>query len=151
MCGIKTLAALAMAVAVLSGCASSHRAASSWVEPMSSQDAKTIVEDLAEFLAKEEAPAKAVLLVASPQVRQSVLATELEAALLKAGFGVSIAGTSSDTGGKRLRYAVSGLDGGVLVRVWLEERLAVCWYRRESAEGALVAGSAWTVREARVE
>lgn len=110
-----------------------------YVSPeVSLEESRKITSDMALFLADQLPPARTTIdLVPATSQFHEMLATELA----WRGFGVS-AGMAEDT--IQLRYLVTILDSGIVVRMKYQDRMAGRFYRR----GNQLMGGVYAVREA---
>ena len=135
-------AALIGAMLLLGGCAGVGPR-SSYVEAVTPADAPVLAADIAGFVA-ERLPAAATTLALDAPAGDS-LTPVLRGELRRIGFGVADAGQNA-SGAHPLRYLVTPLDAGVLVRLHVDRTTASRLWLRNSA-GTLQAGSPFTVRE----
>lgn len=110
-----------------------------YVSPeVSLEESKKITADMAVFLADQLPPARTTIdLVPATNRFHEMLATELA----WRGFGVS-AGVEEDV--VQLRYFVTILDAGIVVRMKYQDRMAGRFYQR----GNRLIGGVYAVREA---
>jgi hypothetical protein len=146
------LPAALLAALALGGCATTPRPSLSHVSGVSASDAALLANAMAQFLG-QQLPRAATTLVLQPPSRDqasNALTPALHSALVQAGFGVQEAAPGTplpNSGGYALRYLVSPLDAGVLVRLQYHQTEASRWYARNSS-GQLQAASPFTVRVA---
>ncbi|GLR55173.1 conjugal transfer protein TrbH [Shinella yambaruensis] len=154
---MKRLAPILLTASLLAGCATTGPGASYVAPEISAGDATVLATDAARHLAQPLAPAHTTLLLRPASGREEVMTPALTLSLRDAGFGVVMAPTkpqnSSTTGqeaaGTALRYLVSPLDAGVLMRLQYQNTEAARFYPR-ATNGELSPDSAapFTVREA---
>lgn len=146
---------LLLAVCLLAGCATS-RPPGSYVSGVFESDADLLASAMVEYLGEQLPPASTTF-VLQPPARDPLgkaLTPALGSALRQAGFAVQEAapqkaapGSPAGSGGYALRYLISPLDAGVLVRLQYQQTEASRWYVRNS-RGELQAASPFTVRVA---
>ncbi|MCM8739326.1 conjugal transfer protein TrbH [Azospirillum sp. A1-3] len=139
-------AALIGAMLLLGGCAGVGPR-SSYVEAVTPADAPVLAADIAGFMA-ERLPAAATTLALDAPIADLVndsLTPVLRGELRRIGFGVADAGQNAP-GAHPLRYLVTPLNAGVLVRLQVDRTTASRLWLRNSA-GTLQAGSPFTVRK----
>ncbi|HYF90218.1 conjugal transfer protein TrbH [Azospirillum sp.] len=139
-------AALIGAMLLLGGCAGVGPR-SSYVEAVTPADAPVLVADIAGFVAERLPAAATTLALDAPAGAMSSdsLTPVLRGELRRIGFGVADAGQKAP-GAHPLRYLVTPLDAGLLVRLQVDRTTASRLWLRNSA-GTLQAGSPFTVRE----
>lgn len=135
--------AIVLSVMALAGCATDNKV--SYVDGVQASDAPYLARSITEFVSQELPPAATTLAIQPPQESQSgnALTPALHQQLASAGFGIA----SPDQhvpGAHTLRYLVSPLSGGLLVRLNFDMTQANRWYVRNSA-GQLQPGSPFTV------
>ena len=123
---------------LLAGCATGIP--NSYVEAVTSQDAKTIGEGIVAFVRDRQKPAAGPIALEVPE-DDVLLAPEIKAALESAGYKVSGPGARH-----RLRYQVTPLGTGMLVRLSLDGGDAARFYQRNL--GTLAPNGPFTLREA---
>lgn len=144
-----------LAASALSGCASLPSSSMSYVSSKitAPSDASVMAYDAANYLTTALPPAKTTLVLDPPQATQgNFLTPTLEAALRSKGYAVSELSKNPSPStqppkGVQLRYLVSPLDTGVLLRLQYEGIEAARFYPR-AKDGALTVGAPFTVREA---
>ncbi len=141
---------LLLAVLLLAGCATS-RPPGSYVSGVFESDAALLASAMVEYLGEQLPPASTTFLL-QPPARDplgNALTPALGSALRQAGFAVQEAapGSPAGSGVYALRYLISPLDAGVLVRLQYQQTEASRWYVRNS-RGELQAASPFTVRVA---
>jgi type IV secretion system protein TrbH len=136
------------AVLALGGCAAAQPGVS-YVTEVTPADAAVLASDMADLIGRRLPAASSTLMPEPPPESQAgnALTPALRAALAGAGFTLAEPRTQTVPGAHSLRYLVTPLDGGVLVRLEVDRSAASRWYVRNSA-GALQPGSPFTVREA---
>lgn len=147
---MKKLAILAVACAVLAGCATTRPGMSYVSSEISPTDARTLAADAAQHLAVPLPAAKTTIVLYPTGQRQDALTPAFTEALRATGFGVSIAPREKDApapDGVPVRYLVSPLDYGILMRLEYQHREAARFYVR-ATDGSLVKAAPFTVREA---
>ncbi len=131
---------------LLSACAT-IRPGMSYVTPglsLSKSDATTLATDTVQHLSGTFPPAKNTLVLDTPQ-GDNVVTPLLLAQLRSAGFGV----IEAERGlGVRIRYLVSPLDKGVVLRLQYLTVEAARFYPR-GAGGNLLSAAPFTVKEAK--
>lgn len=139
-------AALIGAMLLLGGCAGVGPR-SSYVEAVAPADAPVLAADIAGFVAERLPAAATTLALDAPAGAMSndSLTPVLRGELRRIGFGVADAGQQAP-GAHPLRYLVTPLDAGLLVRLHVDRTTASRLWLRNSA-GTLQAGSPFTVRE----
>lgn len=105
-------------------------------------DSTAISQDMAEYLASQLPPAKTTI---GMDVLKNPLHLKLSDALALRGFGVT---TVNADGAVWIRYYVTDLDRGLLVRLRYGNTVASRFYDR-AHDGSLSLYSPFTVREAR--
>jgi hypothetical protein len=113
---------LVFVAALMSGCAVGPD--SSYVAPLRQPaDAETVADDIAAFVAMRlPATSSTVALDPTPLSQAGNAVTPaLAAALRHRGFGVAEATQAAPPGAHRLRYLVTSLDNGDLVRLTLDD------------------------------
>src|SRR5271165_2987982 len=120
-----------------SGCASGMR---SYVETITPDDTKTIGEGIVAFVRSRESPASGAIALEGP-ANDGLLAPEIQSELEAAGYKVG-----NGDARHRLRYQVTALDDGLLVRLSLDDGDAARFYQRDF--GKLSASGPFTFREA---
>lgn len=152
---MKRLAICILVGAALSGCAS-VRPSMSYVAPeVTASDASKLAADAAHWLAKPLPPAQTTIVLDPPasSAQQSDVMTPAMLEQLRAtGYGVVQVPRQQgkDTPpleGVPVRYLVSPLDTGVLMRLQYQGVEAARFYPR-STDGSLVEAAPFTVREA---
>lgn len=138
--------------AMLTGCAMLPSRNTSYVSARitAPADARMIADDAASYLTHPLPPARTTLVLDPPQrVQGNVMTPTFEAALRSKGYAVTELNRhpSAKPKGVQLRYLVSPLDSGVLLRLQYEGVEAARFYPR-AASGALTIGAPFTVREA---
>ncbi|MCC8943106.1 conjugal transfer protein TrbH [Bradyrhizobium sp. Arg68] len=136
-------------VLALGACATTRPTMSFVAGGLSPADAMVLANDVATHLADSLPPAKSSLVLDPPASRNAdVLTPVLLTKLRSAGYGVIEADprTGAKSGeGTPVRYLVSPLDNGVVLRLQYLGVEATRFYPR-SAGGALVAAGPFTVR-----
>lgn len=144
-----------LAASALTGCATLPSSSMSYVSSKITvpSDASLMAYDAANYLTTVLPPAQTTLILDPPQATQgNFLTPTLEAALRSKGYAVfELSNTPSPSmqplKGVQLRYLVSPLDTGVLLRLQYEGVEAARFYPRNK-DGVLTDGAAFTVREA---
>lgn len=136
---------------LMSACASMRPTMSFVASDMTPGDAMVLAKDAAAYLANPLPPAKTTV-VLDPPINKStdVMTSAMIEALRGTGYGVIVAGrqNGSKAGeGTPVRYGVSPLESGVLLRLQYLRTEASRFYSR-SAGGALIAAGPFTVRGA---
>jgi type IV secretion system protein TrbH len=144
--GTALLTALA-AVLALGGCAAVQPGAS-YVAEVTPADAAVLASDMADLIGRRLPAASSTLAPEPPPASQAgnALTPALRAALAEAGFALAESRTQTIPGAHSLRYLVTPLDGGLLVRLEIDRSAASRWYERSGA-GTLQPGSPFTVQE----
>jgi hypothetical protein len=144
----------AVASAMLTGCAMLPSRSTSYVSARitAPADARLVADDAASYLTYPLPPAQTTLVLDPPQTLQgNVMTPTLEAALRSKGYAVTQLNRHPSPAAKpkgvQLRYLVSPLDSGVLLRLQYEGVEAARFYPR-AGNGALTIGAPFTVREA---
>ena len=139
-------AALIGVMLLLGGCAGVGPR-SSYVEAVTPADAPVLAADIAGFVAERLPAAATTMALDAPagEMASDSLTPVLRGELRRIGFGVADAGQNAP-GAHPLRYLVTPLDAGLLVRLQVDRTTASRLWLRNSA-GALQAGSPFTVRE----
>ncbi|MCM8735488.1 conjugal transfer protein TrbH [Azospirillum sp. A1-3] len=139
-------AAAVGAMLLLGGCAGVGPR-SSYVEAVTPADAPVLAADIAGFVAERLPAAATTLALDAPagELASDSLTPVLRGELRRIGFGVADAGQKAP-GALPLRYLVTPLNAGVLVRLQVDRTTASRLWLRNSA-GTLQAGSPFTVRE----
>lgn len=122
---------------LVSGCASGLR---SYVETITPDDAKAVGAGVVSFVQSRENPAAGAIALEGP-ANDALLGPEIQSELEAAGYKVE-----SDNARHRLRYQVTTLDNGLLVRLSLDGGDAARFYER--AFGTLSPSGPFTFREA---
>jgi hypothetical protein len=139
----------------LAGCATLPNASMSYVSAKitAPSDASVMADDAANYLTGPLPPAKTTLVLDPPQTAQgNVMTPALEAALRSKGYAVTELSrkpspSARSPQGVKLRYLVTPLDAGVLLRLQYAGVEAARFYPR-AANGALSISAPFTVREA---
>lgn len=141
------LHAAAVGVALLLGGCVSFGARSSYVEAVTPADAPVLAADIARFVSGRLPAASTTVALDEPDGGPTgdSLTPVLRDELRRIGFGVADAGQKAP-GAHALRYLVTPLDPGVLVRLQVDRTTASRLWLRNSA-GRLQTGSPFTVRE----
>lgn len=138
---MKRIAAVLMCLATVPGCAALKNLQSKNVGPqIAAPDVGPVTEDMAQFLAFQLPAAKTTLAI---EPAETPLHQSLIGQLTGKGFGVS----DDDPQAVSLRYLVTPLDGGVLVRMQYKHTEASRYYPRAS-DGSLSFSNIYSVREA---
>lgn len=126
------------------GCATltnfQNKVNSSYVGAISTADAGEVTKDMAQFLADQLPPAKTTIEL---EPIKSPLHDMLLEQLTGKGFGV----VAQPEGAIALRYAVTQLDAGVLVRMKFQGKEASRFYDRTNT-GSLSFNNSFAIREA---
>lgn len=139
----RPIAALLAALA-LGGCAL-FSPTPSWVEEVNEADATELADAITGFLKQQWPVASTTLVLEPPEQADNPLTPALEEALRQAGF--ALADPKAEVpGAHRLRYLVSPMGAGVLLRLQVDQTEASRWFVRDRA-GALEAASPFTVRD----
>lgn len=137
-------------VLALAACASTRPTMSYVAGGLSPADATVLATDIADHLADPLPPAKSSVVLDPPASQAAdALTPVLLSKLRSTGYGVIVADpkTGAKPGaGTPVRYLVSPLDNGVVLRLQYLGVEATRFYPR-SAGGALVAAGPFTVRE----
>lgn len=143
----RRLTICAAVVASIGGCATTQ-GGGSWVGKVNEGQARQVAEGMAGFVAQQLPPARTTLVLEPPAEGQgsNAVTSALGPALRQAGFAVADP-KAEVSGAVRVRYLVTAMDDGVLVRLRLGDTEAARWYRPDAA-GSLAAASPFTVREA---
>jgi hypothetical protein len=151
---MRKFAALLIGCAVLSGCTTLpfRHDLSFAARDVSTADAGALATDAAQMLASIYPPAQTTLvLIPTAAAESEDMPTQaFEQALRAYGFGVVEAPRRADLPapyGVPVRYRVTQLDGGVLLRLDYQGAAAARFYRR-GADGYLLTMAPFAVREA---
>lgn len=144
----------ALAALALSACATSRPSMSYVASEVTASDASTLVADAVDFLADSLPPAKTTLLLDPPAVRQGTVPDVLTPAMtdrLRArGYGVAVVAddrpAAPDKRATPLRYLVSPLDNGIVLRLQFNGQEATKLYPRTTA-GTLLTSGPFLLRE----
>ncbi len=117
-------------------------ATSSYVEAISLSDADIVARDMADFLSNQFASAKTTIEL---EPMNNEFHARLLAHLKSRGFG--IVETGPELGATGLRYAVTQLDEGIILRMKYQGKEASQFYPRRQG-GTLALNNVYTVREA---
>lgn len=128
----------------MAGCAMTGGHQGSWIEPLTVKEARGLASEVTKLLQERVPPAK-TLLVVEPAQRKARFEVELEAALHGAGYALALPNSEVQSG-HRVRYRVSTLDGGILLRLELDDIEISRWYGLDE-EGRLVAVTPFTIGE----
>ncbi|EPN2681283.1 conjugal transfer protein TrbH [Escherichia coli] len=135
---------------LVSACASTRPTMSFVAPTVTANDASVLAKDTAAYLADPLPPAKTTVVLDPPTNSSAdVMTPALTTALREAGFGVVEADRQSGPKageGTPVRYLVSPLENGVLLRLQYLGTEASRFYPR-TASGALVSAGPFTVRE----
>jgi len=145
-----------LAASALTGCATLPGSSMSYVSDKitAPSEASVMAYDAAAYLVTVLPPASTTLVLDPPQSTQgNFLTPTLETALRSKGYAVSelnrhLSPSAPQPKGVQLRYLVSPLDSGVLLRLQYQGVEAARFYQR-ATDGALTLGAPFTVREAR--
>lgn len=133
--------------AALTGCTMTPTA--SYVTEVSPNDAKVLAGSIADFLGQSLPPAGTVLALQPPQDSQAnnPLTPALSRALRSSGFGVAelTKDTRAPVGSHPVRYLVTPMYNGVLVRVRYDRTNVTRWFAR-NANGSLQPTSPYSVQ-----
>lgn len=150
---MKRIAICILVGSALAGCAS-VRPTMSYVSPeVTANDARVLAADAAEHLAQPLPPARTTIVLDPPASRQDDVMTPAMVEQLRAtGYGVVEAPRNPGKDappveGVPLRYLVSPLQAGVLMRLQYQGVEAARFYPR-STDGSLVEAAPFTVRQA---
>jgi len=140
-----------LACALLGGCAVDRTGAPfSYVSPdVLQNDARAVAADATTHLAQQLAPAKTTIILYPGKPSRDTAIAALADELRAFGFGVALSSPGKDApavAGVPLRYLVSPLDGGLVVRLQYMQREDARFYAR-AADGSLVAPAPFSVRE----
>jgi hypothetical protein len=118
----------------------------SYVEPLADVDQAALGTAIAGYIAEVWPAARTTILLVPPASEQvtNPFTQSLTTGLLNSGFGVTEPNSAPGEGAHRLQYWVTTLDGEVLVRLKLDQRLAARVYAKD-ASGHLVAQSPVTM------
>ena len=113
-------------------------------------DARALADSMAGFVADHlPAASSTVALDPTPAAQaENATTSDLVEALRRRGFAVAEAGQPAPSAAHRLRYLVTPLDSGTLVRLTLDGRLSAARYFVRSSAGDLHAGGPYTVIQA---
>ena len=140
------LSALVVAAA-LTGCTMSPTA--SYVSEVSATDANVLAGSIAEFLGQHLPPAGTVLALQPPQDGQAnnPMTPALSRALRSSGFGVAelTKDTPAPAGSHPVRYLVTPMYNGVLIRVRYDRTNVSRWFARNTS-GNLQPASPYSVQ-----
>jgi hypothetical protein len=131
-------------IVLLAGCAATG---GSYVDgSFAPTDAATLATDMTAFIKSNLPPASSTLVLDPPPAGQAsnALTPAFAASLRQAGFAVALAATP---GAHRIRYLVTPLEGGTLVRLTIDGTEASRFFTRDPA-GGLQARGPFMVREA---
>ena len=141
---------VALVVLALAGCASVAPTAS-YVSDVSPADATPLASALAAYLGQQLPPATTTLVLQPPPPSQAdnALTPALRGALSHAGFEVFEPSKDAPppAGAHPIRYQVTPLEGGVLVRLHYDRTEAARWFAR-NRRGQLQAAGPFTVSAA---
>ena len=136
----------AAAVALLAACAS--RPGGSYVGPLQQPgDAEALAGAMAEFVA-DRLPAASSTVAFDPTPRDqagNTVTVALTSALRRRGFAVDEGGQPVAGGAHRLRYLVSPMDGGALLRLTIDENTRGSRFFVRDAAGQLRFGGPYTI------
>jgi hypothetical protein len=140
---------IALAAVLASGGCAVAPPGASYVAGVTPADAALLASDIADLIGRRLPAASSTLTPELPPESQAgnALTPALRARLAGAGFAIADPRTQKVPGAHSLRYLVTPLDGGMLVRLEVDRSAASRWYVRSSA-GTLQPGSPFTVREA---
>ena len=113
-------------------------------------DAAILASGIATFVAaKLPAASTTIVLDATPADQTgNGLTPALAEALRRAGFGVADSTQAMSSTGHHLKYLVTPLDSGSLVRLVLDDRTAASRFFARNTSGELQAGGPFTVTQA---
>jgi hypothetical protein len=137
----------AAAVALLVACATRPGNFSYVVQPQQSGDAEALADALAEFVAAR-LPAASSTLTFDPTPRDQVgntVTTAFTLALRRRGFAVDEGGRAVAGGAHRLRYLVTPMDNGTLLRLTIDENTRGSRFFVRDAAGHLRFGGPYTI------
>ena len=130
-------AVAALGLLLMAGCANGIQ--NSYVEAITSADAKVIGSGITAFVSDRQKPGAGPIALEVPK-GDGLLAPEIRSAMEGAGYKIV------DVGGKhRLRYQVTPLDTGMLVRLSLDGGDAARFYERSA--GTLAPTGPFTSRD----
>ena len=118
----------------------------SYVQALADADQAALGTAIAGYVAEVWPAARTTLLLVPPASAEASnpFTQSLTTGLLNSGFGVTDSNSAPSGGAHRLQYWVTTLDGEVLVRLKLDQRLAARVYAKDVA-GHLVAQSPVTM------
>jgi type IV secretion system protein TrbH len=118
----------------------------SYVDAVQPKEATLLASSMADFLGQQLPPAKTTLvLIPLPGSQaKNTLTSALTLALVRAGYGMASL-AAAPTEAHRIRYLVSSMKTGVLVRIQYDQTEAACWFIR-NRQHQLYAGLPFTVR-----
>jgi hypothetical protein len=112
-------------------------------------DAQVLAYGMAEFVA-QELPAASTTLALDPtpaSQADNTVTPAFAAALRSQGFAIAGENEAGVRGGHRLRYWVTPLDGGELVRIAIDDRTQGSRFFVRNTAGGLQAGGPFLVRQ----
>lgn len=149
---MKRIAIYILLGATFAGC-TTVRPSMSYVAPeITANDAQMLAVDAAQWLSRPLPPARTTLVLNAPATPQSDVMTPVLTEQLRAtGYGV-VQVSSQQRGntppeGVTVRYLVSPLRAGILMRLQYQNVEAARFYQR-GTDGSLVGAAPFTVREA---
>lgn len=148
---MRRLSILALGCLAVAGCTPLRPGLSFASPAATAHDASALARDAAQHLTTIYPPAQTTFIVyptASP--RQDAATAAFIDAMRSTGVGVAEAPRRADEPtpyGVPVRYQVTPLDGGILMRLQYQGAAAARFYRR-GPDGALMATAPFTVREA---
>lgn len=140
---------------LLTACATSSRTTIYVASEVTAADAETLASDIVKHLAVQLAPAKTTLVLDAPESNNTkkeqadLLTPVLLEKLQSRGYGVAVIDQENLTAnqtGITLRYLISPLENGLVVRLQYAQKEATRFYPRNTT-GVLVPGGSFTVRD----
>lgn len=139
------------AAALLAACAGAAAPGGSYVAQLQqAADAEVLANGMAEFVAARLPAASTTLaLDPTPSAQEGNAVTPaLAAALRHRGFAIAESGQPAPAGAHQLRYLVTPLDAGLLVRLSLDQSTEGARFFARDSAGALRSGGPTTVTQA---
>ncbi|MFZ2316066.1 MAG: conjugal transfer protein TrbH [Gammaproteobacteria bacterium] len=138
-----------IAIFFLCSCATTRPTQSYVDSAITTNDAQVLSRDTADYLANLLPPARTTLILDPPgRMSHDSLTITMLAALRNRGYGVTIINSKSNLSGSEgvhLRYLVSPLDGGVLLRLQYQDIESTRFYPR-GTDCRILMGTPFMVR-----
>ena len=142
---LRVFAVSSLLLLVIAGCAT-VTSSNSFAVAMSNDEAVIIASSLTHFMAEQLPPASSTLAMAPmADNKTNTLNKTLHQQLRKAGFEVAES-SQAIANAHAIRYLVTPLSTGLLVRLQIDNREVTGWFPKNS-NGLLQANSSFTVRE----